>query len=230
MHRPSRRLSRLLGFTVVPVSLVATGLFVTASSYSVFNATTTNPTNTWTAGTLQLTNDSSAAAAFNLSGLYPTSGAAGTGSKCITVTYTGANIPAAVKMYAASVTNNPSTASGGVGGGNLANAIQLTIESGTGTVTNSAGSTGNPPTCTGFTRDSGQPAGNVFSGSLATFASGTSFGTPSSSASTGTWSPTTTAAKIYMITWTFRPTTNTTDNTYQGSQAGLNFVWEAQTS
>jgi hypothetical protein len=219
MRRPSRRISRLLGFTVVPVSLVATGLFVTASSYSVFNATTNNSGNTWTAGTMTLANDTSNTAVFNPTALYPSNTApSSSGSRCITVTYTGASIPANIKMYASGVTNTP-----GAGGTGLAAGIQLTIETG-------ASGTNSGSNCTGFIRDSGAPANNVFTGSLLTYPGSTPYASPASNASTGTWSPTTTATKQYMITWKFPSTTTATDNTYQGGAAGVNFVWEAQNS
>lgn len=223
MRRPSRRTSRVLGFTVVPVSLVATGLFVTASSYSVFSSSVTTPGNSWQAASISLTDDSSASAAFTVTGAYPSSASPvtnrTTGSRCITVTYTG-TVPVSVKMYAA----NPSNTAGGQAGAVApATDIDVTITTGTGG-TNSGGG------CTGFT--AGGATGNVYSGTLLTYQGKTTYALPASSY---TWSPSSNGSLVYKIDWTFRdngaPSSATTgDNRYQGGSAGVDFVWEAQNS
>jgi hypothetical protein len=216
MRRPSRRISRLLGFTVVPVSLVATGLFVTTSSYSVFNATTTNGLNSWQAGSISLQNDGAVttAASFTPTNIRP--GASATGSRCIIVQYTGSNtVPANIKMYASGVADT------GLGAG-----INLTITSGSNT-TGAAGS------CTGF--QARAAAGDVFSGTLSGFEAKTSYSNP---ASAYTWNPTGTGSQqtlTYKIDWSLPdggvPGSSTTgDNVYQGKSSAVNFVWEAQTT
>ncbi len=219
MRRPSRRISRVLGFTVVPVSLVATGLFVTASSYSVFNATTTNPNNTWTAGSMTLADSQAGVASFTPTALYPSNTAStSSGSRCITVNYTGANIPANIKLYASGVP--------AAGANQLATGLTITVETG-------SGGTNSSTACTGFTRNS--TVGNVFSGTLATFQGLNSYSNAANASGTATWTPSTTASQQYMISWKFAsngvPTSSTTeDNQYQGKSTGVNFVWEAQNS
>src|SRR3954453_23162068 len=140
MRRPSRRISRVLGFTVVPVSLVAPGLFVTASSYSVFNATTSNANNSWTAGSISLVDDDSGGTMFTVANIKPGQ----TGERCIAVSYTGssANVPATVKLYGA--TERASTPS------DIGTRIQLTVDQGTGSGY-TAYAAGTTASCTGFT-------------------------------------------------------------------------------
>jgi hypothetical protein len=219
MRRPSRRISRLLGFTVVPVSLVATGLFVTASSYSVFNAQTSNAANSWSAGTISLTDDDSSGAMFSVTNIKPGQ----QGERCIVVSYTGssANVASTVKLYGG--TYVPSTPN------DIGTRIQLTVDQGTGTGTFAGSSGGLNGSCSTFS-----PLGtgaSVYSGTLASFASGnTSFGTVTTTnpwATAGTGSAET---RIYRIKWSMLDGGPATDNLYQNKQAKVDFIWEAQTS
>lgn len=215
MRRPSRRISRLLGFTVVPVSLIATGLFVTASSYSVFNAQTTNPTNTWQAGSLTLTDDDG--------GNSPTTGAAmfttpamkpgDSGSRCIAVTYKG-TVPTTVKLYG--------TTTGDAG---LNGQMKLTVTQGT------SSSFAATPSCNGFTALATGPsvfALNTFTNFVTANAS---YGTNANANTWTTAGDNTNEKRVYKFDWSF-PTTGTVtgDNVFQGVGTNLTFVWEAQTS
>ena len=214
MRRPSRRISRLLGFTVVPVSLIATGLFVTASSYSVFNAQTSNAANSWTAGTITLTDDDGGSTAmFNVSNLKPGS----TGSRCIVVNYTGSNTSLAptIRLYGQNyvTTSTP----------NLGTQLNIQIEQGSGTSTFANSSGG----CTGFT-----PSGTVYTGMLSAFSTAASSYTTSGTSALPAWSPSAASeSRVFKFTWTFQSTGSiTNDNTFQGKGTGIDFVWEAQTS
>jgi hypothetical protein len=218
MRRPSRRISRLLGFTVVPVSLVATGLFVTASSYSVFNAQTSNNSNAWNAGSIALVNDGGAGGATSATtGAAFTTGTTDnlkpgtTGTKCMVVQYTGnTGITAAVNLYASGTPTDTGLGSG----------INLTITSGTGT-------------CASFTNSTSP--GDVWSGTLAGFIAKNAY----TNAANAPWTVTGTGSaqtKLYKFTWTFpnsgtTPANIATDNAYQGKAvSNVNLTWEAQTS
>src|SRR5947209_19250226 len=79
----------------VPLGVLASGVLIWQSSYAAFSGTTTNGNNTFSAGSVTLTDDHQPATAlFTAPNLKPGS----TGSSCIKVTYNG-NLAAAVKMY-----------------------------------------------------------------------------------------------------------------------------------
>jgi hypothetical protein len=117
------------------------GALVVVGSRAAFTATTDNASNSWTSGTVVLTDDDSGSAMFNVTGMKPGSSSV----KCITVTYSGSLTPADVKLY------------GTVAGTGLATHLTTSIEIGTG---------GSFSSCTGFTADS-----TLYSGTLASFGS-----------------------------------------------------------
>jgi hypothetical protein len=137
-----RNLTRkqLVAGAAVPAALVLSGAIVWQSSYAAFSATTSNPTNNWSAGTVALTDDDSNTALFTAANLKP----GATGVKCIAVTSTG-TLPSAVKLYGTSY----ATTNG------LADSINLKVEQGTG-ATNSS--------CAGFTG-----ASTLFDAALSSF-------------------------------------------------------------
>ncbi len=201
MRRPSRRLAHLAALAVIPLSLVGTGVAVTTSSYSVFSDTTANASDAWSTGSITLADDDSGTAMFSASGLKPGS----TGAKCIAVTSTG-SLPSVVKLYGTSYATTHA----------LGSDIDLTITQGTG---------GSFADCSAFTP---LPSGStVFTGSLATFAGSTSFG--SGLPASGAWAPTGGSAetRVYKIEYTIDPST---PNSAQGGTATLGFTWEADNS
>jgi hypothetical protein len=151
MPRPSRRVTRLATWAAIPAALVISGAIVGHASYSAYSATTSNPTNNWTSGTVNLTDDDSSTAMFTASGLKPGS----TGSKCIAVTSSG-DLASAVKLYG---TNYATTKA-------LASSINLKVEQGTGATFGS---------CTGFTALS--TGGTVFNDTLAAFSAKSDYAT-----------------------------------------------------
>jgi hypothetical protein len=198
---PSPRARRFLGYLVVPMALLFAGL-LTTPSYAVFNRTSSNLSDNWSAGTVALQNNSSGtnavtgSAVFTASNLQP----GNTDTRCIAVTSTG-NVASAVSMYVSNVT--PATA------GTLPSYVSMTIEMGTGT-------TGTNAACTTFTPESTLKS-NVHLDSLpTTFAAG----------ATG-WAPSTTATKVFRVTYTVDMTV---PNTLQSSSAIATFVWEAQST
>ena len=127
--------------------LAGCALLASAVTWSNLNATATNPSNSFTAGTVQIGSNSGSSAVLSLTNAKP--GAVSTG--CIKVTYTG-TLPANVKLYGA-----------GTGTG-LNQYLTLVVTRGTFSGTPTAGS------CTGFTADTtnyiSQGAGVVYSGNL----------------------------------------------------------------
>jgi hypothetical protein len=144
---------KLIVGAAIPLAVLASGGMVWQSSYSAFSATTANPTNNWSAGTVALSDDDSNTALFTASNLKP----GATGTKCIAVTSTG-SLASTVKLYGTSY----DTSNG------LAANINLKVEEGTGATTAS---------CTGFTAGS-----TLYDGAMSTFGTTkTSFATGVSS-------------------------------------------------
>ena len=138
----TRNLTRkhLVAGAAVPAAILLSGGVVWQSSYSAFSATTSNPTNNWSSGTVALTDDDSNTALFTATNLKP----GATGVKCIAVTSTG-SLPAAVKLYGTSYATTNA----------LADSINLKVEQGTG-ATNAS--------CAGFTGGS-----TLFDSTLSSF-------------------------------------------------------------
>jgi hypothetical protein len=103
-----------LGFAAALIAVMSSGAMVWQASQAAFSGSTTNPTNSWNAGAVTLSDDDSNAAMFTATGLTP---ASPSGVKCIKVTYTG-DVAAPVKLYATSLT------------GSLGTYLPLTIEMG----------------------------------------------------------------------------------------------------
>ena len=101
-------------YAVAPVALVASSAMVWHASSSAFRDETSNGTNSWAAGTVEISDDDAGTAMFELDGL----SAGATGAMCIAVAYTG-TLDAQVRLYA-------------TGSGALAPYLDLTVEQGTG--------------------------------------------------------------------------------------------------
>ena len=119
--------------------LLTTALILTAS-FAAFSDTTDNSGNTWSAGTVVLTDDDAGSAMFIVSDMAPLA----TVTECIVVTYSGSLLPADVNLYGVS------------GGTGLDVYLDVTVEEGSG------GIFGN---CAGFT-----PTSTIFTGTLTSFA------------------------------------------------------------
>lgn len=199
-RRPTRRAAWIAAIAAVPVALLVSGLAVAGGSYSAFSATTSNPTNNWTTGSVILSDDDGSnsgpgVAMFTASNLKPGS----TGTKCIAVTSTG-TLASAVKLYATAAAT-----------GTLGSYVQLSVEQGTG---------GGYSSCTGFTS-----ASTLYTGTVSGFASAyTGY-----SNGIATWSPTGSGSesRVFRFTYTID---SATPNTLQSATAGLGFTWEAQNS
>lgn len=183
-HRPrGRRRGRRGGSgrrrtTVValPLALLASSALVYQASNAAFTASTSNGSNTWSSGTVDLTDDDSSSVMFTATGLKPGS----TGIKCINVTYSG-TLPGQVRLFVTS----PS--------GTLGAYLDLTIEEGTG-ATGGAGLS-----CSGFSATSTLTGGGETLDSFST--ASTDFGSGVS-----TWAPTGSApeTRSYRVTYTLQ--------------------------
>ena len=128
--------------------LAVCGLLASAATWSNLNATATNPSNSFTAGTVKIGSNSGSSRCSRS----PTPSPAPWRRVAFSVTYTG-TLPANVKLY-------------GTGGGTGLNQyLTLVVTRGTFSGTPAAGS------CTGFTADTtnyiSQGAGVMYSGTLA---------------------------------------------------------------
>jgi hypothetical protein len=125
---------------VLGAAVLLTSALIVTASVAAFSDTTDNSGNTWSAGTVVLTDDDSGSAMFIVSDMAPLA----TVTECIAVTYSGSLLPSDVNLYGVS------------GGTGLDAYLDVTIEEGNG------GIFGN---CTGFT-----PTSTIFTGTLTSFA------------------------------------------------------------
>jgi hypothetical protein len=205
--------------SAAPIGLLTCCALVWQSSAAAFTATTDNPANAWTTGVVTMTSDRTSAALFttkNPSGptldsdeelLVPGS----SGSRCITVKYTG-SVPTAdtgVRMY------------GKVTGGYdpLAAALEVTVEiSGPGATSSS--------NCAGFVAAPGS-----FTSRFKTFPANYTSGLRDLNAadSVPDWRPsaTTDLSRVYRISYSLPAATANPDD-LQGKSVTMTFTWEAQ--
>ena len=127
-------------FWVLFATVLLTAAFIVTASIAAFSDTTDNSGNTWSAGTVLLTDDDAGSAMFIVSDMAPLA----TVTECIVVTYSGSLLPADVNLYGVS------------GGTGLDVYLDVTVEEGSG------GIFGN---CAGFT-----PTSTIFTGTLTSFA------------------------------------------------------------
>lgn len=182
MTRVTPRTAKIAAVLAVPAALVAAGVIVSTASYSAFSATTTNPTNNWSAGSVALTDDDANTAMFTAANLKPGS----TGTNCIAVTSTG-SLASTVKLYG----TTPATTNA------LASYINLSVVQGTG---------GGAGSCSGFSALTSNAT--VYSGTVAGLGTtATNFAN-----GLGTWAPTGTASetRVFQVTYTLSSTTPNT--------------------
>ncbi|OAH14497.1 hypothetical protein STSP_20080 [Streptomyces jeddahensis] len=112
----------------VPIGLVLSGALVWQASHAAFSGRTTSSGTSWTAGSVNLTNDSDGQPMFNLTNITP----GDTGTRCIAIT-SQATSPTNIKLYT-STANPPAN--------DISPYINVTVEDGTG---------GSFDSCDGFT-------------------------------------------------------------------------------
>lgn len=127
---------------VLGAAVLLTSALIVTASVAAFSDTTENTGNTWTAGTVVLTDDDPGSAMFIVSDMAPLTPV----TECIAVTYSGSLLPSDVNLYGVS------------GGDGLDAYLNLTIEEGSG------GIFGDCADGTGFS-----PTSTIFTGTLTSF-------------------------------------------------------------
>lgn len=130
---------QLIRATAIATALLAVTMLTVTRSEAAFSDTTANTANSFATGTVVLTDDDSGTAMFSATNMSPGTPVV----DCITVTYSGDQLPAPVRLYGSTT-------------GTLDTYLDTTVEIGTG------GSFGD---CTGFT-----PTSTLFNNTLANFA------------------------------------------------------------
>jgi hypothetical protein len=225
MPATSPRVRRVLTRAVPPVCVLGGSLLVWNSTSAAFVSTTSTGNNSWTTGTVTVTNDQAGTAVFNnLSGLKPDSAAtslvlpatgpyagasssASGGSACVKVTYTG-SLTANIRMHGA-VTN-----------AGLAQHLLFSVDTGTNATADAANSA--DVGCATFNRVANlsgpSPNSSVYLNAFpANWAAANS--TAWTNAATNT-------AKWFRISWLLPANTALTGATAVSAQAV--FTWEAQ--
>ncbi|MGQ0805170.1 MAG: hypothetical protein ACT4PI_15080 [Actinomycetota bacterium] len=185
--------------------LVLLGVTLRVGTWSAFSATTDSTGNTFSAGTVTLTDNDAGGAMLSLSNAKP--GNSDTG--CITVTYTG-SLASTVRLY------------GTTTGTGLDTYLDLKITRGT------FASAPAFDSCTGFTADAtnyiGAGAGVVYNGTLQGYADNYTAGLVDPTAGTPeSW--TNPESHVYQIQVTVQD-----NNLAQGKNATQTFTWEARNS
>jgi hypothetical protein len=196
-HDATRR--RAIAAVLALLGVLLASSVIWQASNAAFTATTTNGVNSFSTGTVAITDNDSGTALFSVTALKPGS----TGTACIRVTYSG-SLAAAVKLYTAASPAAAATNS-------LDTYITLQVEEGAFSVQPAY------PACTTFTAN---PVTPIYNGLLSNFTSTeTSYATGS-----GTWAPSGSATKDYRFTYTL---SNSAPNSVTNSSASLTFEWEA---
>jgi hypothetical protein len=207
MAKQEKRSRGAIRIIAPAAGLLAAGLLVWQGSYAAFSATTNDTTNTWSSGTLNLTNDggtgtfsASTSATFGGTALKPGS----TGTTCLTVKNSGTSGGTLAMYESALADSTPS----------LGAQIQLTVSE-------AVSLADVPASCAGFPTTGVTVA--YTNKPLSTFP--TTFATATGTAAVAAG----TAYEAYKVAWTFVSTgSNATDNTLQSKIVTSAFTWELQ--
>jgi hypothetical protein len=202
MRAPGRKVRRLVTVGAGPVAVLLAGGMIWQGSYAAFSADTRNSGNSWSSGTVTLTDDDAGSSRFTVTDLVPGQ----TETKCIKVTATS-SLAGTVKLYLL----NPVTSTAG-----LESHIKLTITSGTG---------GTFASCTGYS----STAALISAQSLAAVTSTYNNYANGAGEWVTTGNPAG-ETKTYQLAWTFDTTGMTQEQLdgLQGSHVGVDFEWEMQ--
>jgi hypothetical protein len=201
MRTHSSKARRVTVAIATPVAILGAAALVWQSSYAAFSGTTRNSGNSWSAGSVALTDDDAGSARFQVTNLTP----GATDTKCIKVTAT-ATVPGIVKGYALNAVASTQK---------LEDHILISVNEGDG---------GSFASCTGFVSGGNLVADAPLS-SLATYNSfATGMGGWAIAAGTQartyqiTWKFDTTGMTQSQL------------DALQGAQTGIDFQWELQSS
>jgi hypothetical protein len=200
MKNPSRRARKIGTVIATPIAILAAAAMVWQSSYAAFSGTTRNSGNSWSTGSVALTDDDSGTARFQATGMVP----GATETKCIAVT-AHTTVPGVVKSYVV----NPVFSSA-----NLQDHIMISSRHGTG---------GGFGSCDGFvSAGETEPPEASITAISASHDYATGSGTWAVPAGTTT--------RTYEVTWRFDTTgmTQAQLDGLQGTQTGFDLQWELQ--
>jgi hypothetical protein len=202
MHVTAKQFRRALAICAAPLATLGAAGVVWQASYAAFSADTRNAGNSWSTGTVALSNDSAGTARFNVSDIVPSQ----TETKCVKVT-SSANVPGTVKLYIL----NPVTSVQG-----LETHIKLTVTIGDG---------GTFGSCTGYVSSGTVIATQTLAAATATYNS-----YANGAGSWVTAGVSSGESKTYQFTWLFDATGMTQEQLdgLQGVHTGLDFEWEVQ--
>jgi hypothetical protein len=224
-HTPPRRAAAGSGIRArrrfpVLVAAASVGLLVACTlvwqaTSAAFVGTTATPANSWETGVVQLTNDRGATALFSTATeglLVPGS----SGSRCITVTYTGTVDTAAsgVRLYGAMTTDSPE----------LADALQVTVQMSTTAVSPAPNADCLPAA---FPASPVSYAGRAFSAFPTTYATG--IGDADGDA-VGDWRPSATSDRTRTYKISYSLPAGPYPASMQGKKVGMTFTWEVRSS
>lgn len=202
---PSARVQKVAALSAAPVAVLLAGGLVWSGSQAAFTANTRNSGNSWSTGSVLLTDDDAGRAAFTAEGIVPGQ----SGQKCIVVT-SGSNVPGEVRAY----TQNLQTSAQG-----LERYITFDVEQG---APNSGGTFND---CTGFVPLADDQPGAPLS-ALAQLNNNYTNG-----GSAWTTAGTPGESKVYRGTWSFNTNglTQQQIDALQGARTSIDLVWELQT-
>jgi predicted ribosomally synthesized peptide with SipW-like signal peptide len=192
-----------LGLTLLVVALL--GVVAAIGTWSAFSSTTENPGNTFSAGSVSLTDNDSGSAMFNMTNMVP--GATDTG--CIKVSYTG-TLTSNVRLY------------GTTSGSGLAPFLNLKVTRGVYTSPEPAFDS-----CTNFSPDAteylgaGAGAGVIFNGTVDSYPDSYGTGVLDAPGATEAWNNP--ESHVYKFEITLQD-----NNSAQGLNATQVFTWEAR--
>lgn len=187
-----------------PIAVVAAGALVYQASYAAFSGSTNNTGNEWSTGQVNLTDDDTGTAMFQVTNLLP----GDTQTKCIKVT-ANASVPSTVKGYTVSPTRSAK---------GLERRIFIDIVSGDG------GSFNN---CTGFVADGVTQVENAPLSHL--MDNVTNWSTAAGNWQVNAGVP---ESKTYKITYAFNTTgmDQADIDALQGAKTGVGIQWEMQSN
>ncbi|MGF9660799.1 hypothetical protein AAIH25_02885 [Arthrobacter crystallopoietes] len=200
MKTPSARARKIAAFGAAPVAVLAAGAMVWQASNAAFTATTQNSGNSWSTGSVYLTDDDNGVAAFTADNIVPGQ----TGERCIVVT-SNSNVPGAVRPYTEHLV--PSRG--------LEDRIHIDLVMGTG---------GSFNDCAGFQ----ETANEIPEMTLAELAAANTDFESGGAAWETAGNPG--ENRTYKATWRFDTTGMTQEqiNALQGSQVSIDLIWELQ--
>jgi hypothetical protein len=204
---------------VVAAAVIAASFVIYQASSAAFVTNTVNPNNSFSTGTLALTDNDSNGAMFSVSGLIP----GASGSSCITVTYNGSVAPSApIQLY---VAPGDATDVAGSGGAGTTPDINWSVETATG-----SGIFGSGAPCTGLsgttifgnTADTTITAGRM----LSDFITKNTYDATGTTSVSSAWTPSAGVTSTKVFRFNYKLATDT-PNTAMGATATLKITWES---